>query len=135
MARFTTLNCPGLFARAGSPCSGETVRSLVYDSDVLVSMLSSIMISSSSLLGRVGGLPLPLEVAVVCWTAPLTGLTDLALAGDMALRGFSASELGTVLGDIARPLTVGFGVVVAGGSWGALLDGRRDKLALDAWAG
>jgi hypothetical protein len=132
MARFTTLNCPGLFARAGGPCSGETVRSLVYDSDVLVSVLSSTMISSSSLFGRVGGLPLPLEVAVVCWTAPLIGLTDLTLAGEMALRRSSASGLGAVLGDVGRPLTVGFGVVVTGGWWGALLDGRRDKFTLDA---
>jgi hypothetical protein len=87
------------------------------------------MISSSSLFGRKGALPLPFEA---CWTTPLTGFMDLALAGDMARRGSSDSKLGTVLGDIARPFIVGFGVDAARGGGCALPDGLRDKLALDA---
>jgi hypothetical protein len=89
------------------------------------------MISSSSLLGREGVLLFPLEddPGKGCWTEPLTGLTDLVLVGDMARRGSSVSELGTVFGDVARPLTVGFCVGTAEGGGCALADGRRETPA------
>jgi hypothetical protein len=88
--------------------------------------------SSSSLFGREGVLLFPLEEAPgkVGWTGPLTGLTGLVLVGDMARRGSSVSELGTVLGDVARPLTIGFCAGTAEGDGCALADGRRETLAL-----